>query len=359
MPKLRIAAIGAGYFSQFHYEAWSRMIDAECVGVCDIDSARANEVAKRWSIPHAFCDPVQMIERLKPDLLDIITPPQSHLPLIKLAAENRINVICQKAFCHSLAEAINAVQIAEQHGILLVVHENFRFQPWYAEIKQQLDSGKMGQIYQATFRLRPGDGQGPDPYSNRQPYFQKMKRFLVHETGIHFVDIFRFLFGEVGSVFADLRRLNPAIAGEDAGIIIFCHRNGVRSLFDGNRLLDHPAKNHRLTMGEMLIEGEHVTLRLDGDGQLYRRARGFNEWNLVPLQWNDAGFAGDSVYRLQRHVIDHLLDKGPIMNVARDYIVNLLIEAAIYKSAEQSNFQEIEAWSAGLPQNVPRDDGAR
>ncbi len=341
MTRLRIAAIGAGYFSQFHYDAWTRMDDVELVGLCDLDPARAADTAARWSVPQTFTDAAAMLDALKPDLVDIITPPDAHLALIELAAARRIDAICQKTFCRSIAEARQAVHIAEAAGILLVVHENFRFQPWYAEIKRMLESGTLGQVYQATFRLRPGDGQGADAYLSRQPYFQKMERFLVHETGIHFVDTFRFLFGEVAQVFADLRRLNPAIAGEDAGLVVFRHRDGMRAVFDGNRLVDHAARNQRLTMGEMTVEGERGVLRLDGDGNLFTRALHSNVWEPVAFEKSDAGFGGDSVYRLQRHVIDHLNGRGPIMNTARDYIANLMVEEAIYRSASRGCVEAI------------------
>jgi predicted dehydrogenase len=341
MTRLRVAAIGAGYFSQFHYDAWTRIDEVELVGLCDLDPARAADTATRWKVARSFTDASEMLDALKPDLLDIITPPDAHLALIGLAAARQVDAICQKTFCRSLAEAEQAVEIAAAAGILLVVHENFRFQPWYAEIKRTLDSGSLGEVYQATFRLRPGDGQGADAYLNRQPYFQKMERFLVRETAIHFVDTFRFLFGEVADVFAELRRLNPAIAGEDAGIVIFRHRNGVRAVFDGNRLVDHPARNHRLTMGEMIVEGERAVLRLDGDGNLFTRALHSNAWQPVAFEKSDAGFGGDSVYRLQRHVIDHLQGRGPIMNTAKDYIANLTVEEAIYRSAGSRCVQEI------------------
>ncbi len=65
---------------------------------------------------------------------------------------------------------------------------------------------------QAICRLRPGDGQGPEAYLDRQPYFQTMEKFLIHETGVHWVDTFAYLFGPAQSVYAGLRRVNPAIA---------------------------------------------------------------------------------------------------------------------------------------------------
>ena len=67
------------------------------------------------------------------------------------------------------------------------------------------------------------------------------------------------------------RRLNPSIAGEDAGIILFDFAAGPRGVFDGNRLADHAAENRRLTMGELLIEGEGGTLALNGDGGISLR----------------------------------------------------------------------------------------
>jgi predicted dehydrogenase len=210
---LRIAGVGAGYFSRFQYEAWNRL-GMEVAAVCSRTAESAEAIARDFGVPHPFTDFAEMLDRVRPELVDIITPPETHLEYIKAAAGRSIPMICQKPFTRSLAEAVEAVKIADDAGVLLVVHENFRFQPWYAEIRQIVRSGTIGDPYQVTFCLRPGDGQGTGAYLNRQPYFQKMERFLVRETAIHLIDVFRYLFGEVTSVTAELSRLNPAIAGE-------------------------------------------------------------------------------------------------------------------------------------------------
>ncbi|MEO0380878.1 MAG: Gfo/Idh/MocA family oxidoreductase, partial [Pseudomonadota bacterium] len=248
---IRVACIGAGYFSQFHYDAWARIDGAEVVGACDLDFARAQATGAP-----TFRDLDHMLNLAKPDLLDIILPPPAHGATIRVALVAGIKwIICQKPFGTDLNEARTIVAEAQAAGARLVVHENFRFQPWYRAIKAALETDRIGAVQNATFRLRPGDGQGPEAYLDRQPYFQSMPRFLIHETGVHWVDSFRYLFGPVDSVYADLRTLNPAIAGEDAGFVIFDHASGVRAMFDGNRHLDHAADNLRCTMGEALIEG--------------------------------------------------------------------------------------------------------
>ncbi len=329
---LRIAAVGAGYFSQFQYEAWNRL-GVEVAAVCSRTAESAEAVAKTYGVPRSFTDFAEMLDSVRPDLVDIITPPETHLIYIRITADRGIPIICQKPFTCSLAEAVEAVEYAERAGVPLVVHENFRFQPWYAEIRKMIDSAAIGEIYQVTFRLRPGDGQGKDAYLNRQPYFQKMDRFLVHETAIHLIDVFRYLCGEVSSVMAELSRLNPAIAGEDAGLILFTFENGARGLFDGNRLSDHVAQNRRLTMGEMLVEGAEGAIRLNGDGELFIRGHGHNQERPVDYAWEDAGFAGDCVFRLQRHVVDCICNGDAVANSGRDYLANLRIEDAVYRSS--------------------------
>ena len=342
MNTIRLATVGTGYFSQFQYAAWRRIPEVDLVAVCNRTIEGAQKTAEKYEITSIFSDFSEMLEHTKPDLVDIITPPETHLDYIKVAVEHAVAIICQKPFCNSLEEAEVAIQLAKEAGVTLVIHENFRFQPWYQEISKQIQTGILGDIYQAQFRLRPGDGQGADAYLARQPYFQKMERFLIHETGIHWVDTFRYLFGEIHSVYAHLRQLNPVIAGEDSGLIIFEFKSGIQVVFDGNRLADHSAENRRLTMGEMLVEGSEGAIQLNGDGEIFFRKHGHNTLKLQKYDWKNIDFGGDCVYNLQKHVIDYLLGQGELVNTAESYMKNLIVEKAIYSSAEKQQQVIIE-----------------
>lgn len=330
----RIAVIGGGFFSQFHYDAWERL-DVDVVGVCDLDISVAETRAAAYPDCQAYDDLGRMLSEQSPDLLDIVTPPTTHLEIIKHALEFGVPVICQKPFCGGIDGAREAAELMQTSGIPIVVHENFRFQPWYGEIKSNLDTGVLGDVYEGTFRLRPGDGQGPDAYLARQPYFQKMPRFLVHETLVHIIDVFRYLFGDVASVYADLRQLNPVIAGEDAGVIVLTFVDGRRAVIDGNRLVDHVAENRRLVMGDMWIEGSDGVIRLNGDGGLFTRSHDSNKEDEIAYDWQNVGFGGDCVYRLNKHVLECLADGTPPMNTATAYLDNLRIVDAVYASNEQ------------------------
>ncbi len=337
---LRVACLGAGYFARFHYEAWQGLPRVRLVGACDRDL----EKARATGFP-AFDELKTMLKMARPDLLDIVTPPQTHLAAIRMAIDNGVKaLICQKPFCNSIEEAREAVLLAEAAGIPLVVHENFRFQPWYRAIRQALDDKLVGDLLQVTFRLRTGDGQGPEAYLDRQPYFQRMPRLLIHETGVHWIDTFRYLLGEPDAVYADLRKLNPVIAGEDAGYFIFDYPNGARALFDGNRLLDHAAENCRTTLGEALVEGTLGTLSLAGDGSVRLRSFGSTEEKVLLAARKWQGFGGDCVKNLICHVVEGLLDGKPLENEARDYLKVIAIERALYRSdREGMKIREFES----------------
>lgn len=92
---------------------------------------------------------------------------------------------------------------------------------------------------QGSFRL------GPAAYLDRQPYFQQMKHFVIHEAGVHWIDTFRFLFGDPTDAHADFRQINPPLVSPDDMRDIYdilteleslaaekaaCHRFGPREL---------------------------------------------------------------------------------------------------------------------------------
>lgn len=327
---IRVACLGAGYFSQFHIDGWQRIDAVALVGICDLEQAKAAATGLA-----RYDTLTQMLSDAKPDVLDIILPPAGHVSAIRTAiAAGLKTIICQKPFCASPEEAKEMATLAARNNVNLIVHENFRFQPWYRAIKASIDAGDIGDPVQATFRLRPGDGQGPEAYLDRQPYFRDMPRFLIHETGVHWIDTFRFLFGDPTAVYADLRRVNPTIAGEDAGFVIMDHPNGVRAVMDGNRCLDHPATNTRCTMGEGLFEGLDGTLTLFGDGSVHlRKISAINSICIHPPDRSET-FGGDCTYHLQAHVIAALTSNFPLENDAASYLNVIYAEEAVYLSSE-------------------------
>ncbi len=350
MSRRRVAGIGAGHYGRFHIEGWCSLPQAEVVAWCDPDAARAAAIAREFANPRTFADAAAMLDDVRPDLVDIVTPPATHLPLVMLACARGIPVVCQKPLAPSWDECVSLARIAREAGVLCLVHENFRFQRWYREMRRWVEAGRLGRLHSIAFRLRTGDGQGPHAYLDRQPYFRDMPRFVVMETAIHFIDVFRYLMGEVVAVSARLRRVNPVLRGEDAGYILFEFEGGAGGVFDANRCNDHVADHPRRTGGAMWLEGEAGVLRLDGDGRLWWKPHGRAEVEHAYDRSPDSVAAGP-VAALHAHALAVLDGRTAAENAVEDYLVNVRVQEAVYAAHREGRRIELAGYAppSGAP----------
>jgi len=342
MTQFKGVAVGAGYFSHFQYEAWRRIPEVTITAMCNRNMDRARPIMEKFAIANHYTDYRDMLEKEKPDFVDIITPPPTHLDMCRIAAEMGVHVVCQKPLAPTFDEAKAIVECTDQAGIRFMVHENWRFQPWYREIKKLLDSGMVGdRIHSLYFRSRMGDGWGEDAYIPRQPYFRDYPRFLVYENGIHFIDTYRYIAGEIEKVYAVVKRLNPVIAGEDCAVVVFHFASGAAGTWDANRYNECNFGNPRYTFGEFLVDASGGSIRLYLDGRVTVQALGEKEREHV-YHHEDKGFAGDCCYFAQRHFIDRMLDGKPFETNGPEYLRSLAVQEAVYASAESGRPQRVE-----------------
>jgi predicted dehydrogenase len=310
---------GCGFFGQIQLEAWRRMDGVQIVAAADPDLARARNSAQR-----AYASAEEMLDREQLDFLDIATRPESHPDLVRLAVLRKLPVICQKPIATSWAAALSMVETAERAGVPFMIHENWRWQPWYREAKRRIDRGDIGAPLAYHFRTRKNDGAGPSPYP-LQPYFSRMPRLLIHETLVHHIDTARYLFGDIEWVLARTRRINPAIVGEDQAILTLSHAGGLTGVVDGHRFAD-PAPDGPV-LGEATFEGERGVLFLRGDGDLL--IGGERAWRNEATE----GYRGDSVRATQQHFLDCLENGRSFESGGREYLKTFGAVEAAYRSA--------------------------
>ena len=109
--KIRIAIVGTGYFSQYHFDAWKRL-EVSVVAICSLSENEAIHFSKKFNNCPIYSNFKKMIDEIDLDFVDIIIPPKNHLKFIKFAVKKNINIICQKPFTNSYFEAVDAVNIA-------------------------------------------------------------------------------------------------------------------------------------------------------------------------------------------------------------------------------------------------------
>ena len=314
------ALIGSGYFGQIQLEAWRRMPDVEIVAACDLQLSKAQA-----SAPKAYTSIENLLAEEQLDFLDIATRPDTHLSLVRAAVEQGIPAICQKPMAPTIEDAAEMAKLVHKTGARVMIHENWRWQPWYREAKTRIDRGEIGQPITYNFRHRQRDGLGPEPYKN-QPYFRDMPRLLIFETLVHYIDTARFLFGEIEGLSARTRQHNPGIKAEDGAVILLDHESGVTGVINGNRYLNPELPGP--AMGEAWLEGDENWLRIAANGDLYLA----NE--LVGQFPTNEGYKGDSVRATQRHFIDCLKSGKPFETGVAEYLPTFVAVEAAYRSAE-------------------------
>src|SRR5436305_1717362 len=104
---LRGGIIGCGFFAQFHIDGWRRMPGVELAAAADPDLERARKAA-----PAAYSTAAEMLETERLDFVDIATRPESHLELLRLAANRKVHVICQKPMAPGWQDAVSMVEAA-------------------------------------------------------------------------------------------------------------------------------------------------------------------------------------------------------------------------------------------------------
>lgn len=329
---LRGVGIGAGYFAPFQYEAWTRIPEVAITAIHNRTEEKARAIMSRYGVPRYYADWREMIDKERPEFVDIVTPPETHEEICHYAAARGVNIICQKPLAPTLDASRRIVQSAEAGGVRFMVHENFRWQPWYRAIREIRDSGTIGNFTHLQFLLRLGDGWGDDAYLARQPFFRDYPRLLLYETGVHFIDTFRFLLGEVESVFAHVRRLNPVIRGEDCGQLFLKFSGGATAIWDANRYNEAEAPSPRFTFGSLRIDAGNGHLTMDTESNIRIKLLGCAGYD-YQYRREQKNFAGDCVYLLQRHFTDCMLSGNEFESNGKDYLKTVQVMEAAYASA--------------------------
>lgn len=313
--------VGCGGFARHHLEAWRRIPGIEIVAAADPHVERAFAFAER-----AYDSAATMLDREQLDFIDIVTRTDRHLPLVELAIERRVPVICQKPLAPNWADAVRMVQMAELARVPLMIHDNWRWHPWYRAAQRMIAEGAIGPVISYGFRSRANDGLGNEPYAS-QAYFRGLNRLIIDQNLVHHIDTARFLFGEIDMITAVAGRRNRQVAAEDWAILTLTHDRPIHGWIDGHRFRD-PGSSGAVA-GDATFEGENGTLSILPHGDVVCNQR---------LAWQNTvseGYRGDSVRAAQAHFIACLETGTPFETSGTAYLPTFAAVQAAYRSLEE------------------------
>jgi len=140
----RVCVVGAGDLGTQHAGGWQKCGAAELVAVADIDRARAENYAKKFSLPMCFSDYREAIEKSKPDIVSVCTPAYFHPEVTIFAAEHGAHVISEKPIALTLEAASRMIETTRRCKVKFSLGFQTRFWSGTEKLKELLSGGELG-----------------------------------------------------------------------------------------------------------------------------------------------------------------------------------------------------------------------
>jgi predicted dehydrogenase len=336
------ALLGCGHVSLFHLRAWAQIEGVEIVALANRTVGKAEVRAREFDIPleHVYSDYRELLDNEEIDFVDIATAPHVHREQVEASAVHGRHVLCQKPFAPTLEDAQAMMAACDRAGVLFSINENWRWRSWYREVKRLLDEGAVGHPRYARIArhsnvtLPRPDGSLPPLFIN-QAYSAEMNRLILYEWGIHLIDVLRFLFGDVTSVYARMDKVSPLSKGEDRALVVM-DLVGVTSVIDISwATVEREARFSQLE--RVTIEGDEGTIELRPDqGDIVRVMTKSETWQRPAFDVTPEEAYQASYTAAQRHFIECLQEGQTPETVAGDNLKTLSATFAAYESAARN-----------------------
>lgn len=158
---LRAAVIGGGAIAHEHLGYLGSSTRVELVGVCDASKATAVFMSDRFGASAWFTDSASMMKELKPDIVHVLTPPQTHSALVRLSLEADAHVVCEKPMTGSAAETEALLADARKNGKFLIESRNLLFNDVSIAIDRLIEDGSLGRVREVDVLLSLDLTSGP------------------------------------------------------------------------------------------------------------------------------------------------------------------------------------------------------
>jgi myo-inositol 2-dehydrogenase/D-chiro-inositol 1-dehydrogenase len=199
---VRFGLIGCGAWGSQHARAIAKTPGADLAAIAE--KSEQNLATARAAYPQAngYADYREMLEKEKPEAVDIVLPPHLHYEGAKAALEAGCHLLLEKPMCLQLDQCDDLIELASKKKLHLAVGHEFRLSSLWGRMKDMVDEGAIGDPRYCLIELwRNPYRQGTGGWR----YNIKQVGNWILEEPIHFFDLARWYFakgGEPVSVFA-------------------------------------------------------------------------------------------------------------------------------------------------------------
>jgi D-apiose dehydrogenase len=336
MKTLRFAVIGTGFWSYFQLRGWGELSGVQPVAFCDPNRRCAEALGKQFQVENIYDNIDDLLDQhaFELDFIDIITDANSHFVVTEKAAARGLNVICQKPMAPDLDTCRRMVELCQRASVTFLIHENFRWQRPIRKFKEKLLSGVVGKPFRASVVFCSAF-----PVFENQPFLAELEQFIITDIGAHILDVCRFLFGEVLSLYCQTSSINPGIKGEDVANVFMKMRNDMSCYVEMSyaSILEREAFPQTLVR----VEGEKGSLVLTHD--FFLRTTTVNgtaveKWEPEPYPWASPSYAvvHSSIVDCNQNLLAGLHGSGQSETTGEDNFETMRLVYASYDSAREN-----------------------
>ena len=197
------------------------------------------------------------------ELVVVAAPNAAHHELARAALAAGRHVVVDKPFTVTTGEADDLIRAARDHGRLLSVFQQRRWDADFRTVRRCVDEGLLGRVgtYVARYdRFRP---EPADRWSEQD----RPGSGVLYDLGSHLIDQALYLFGAPETVWADLQAQRPGASTVDYAHVVLGH-GPLRMILHTGSLVRAPGPRFE-------VHGDAGSFVKDGiDGQIAALLRG-------------------------------------------------------------------------------------
>lgn len=191
MKTLKVALVGCGGMGKVHYANWKALNDIEIVALCE-KSPEGAALSQSWGVPR-FDTITDMVNAVKPDVVDICTPTFTHHDLVMESLGLGVDTICEKPIALNYKDAREMLDAAEENKCSLYIAQVLQFTREIRALHTLVESGEYGRVLDASFeRLSAAPRWAKDGWL----FDKKKSGLLPYDLHIHDLDVIVSLFGK-------------------------------------------------------------------------------------------------------------------------------------------------------------------
>ena len=144
--QLGVAVVGAGYWGPNLIRNFRSSTDWDLRAVCDLDTARAEQVLGARSGVDVTASLDDLLAREDIDAIAIATPAQTHQGIALAALRAGKHVLVEKPLADSVSDGQEMVRFAVEQGLVLMADHTYCYTPAVLKIRELIEAGELGEI---------------------------------------------------------------------------------------------------------------------------------------------------------------------------------------------------------------------